>query len=132
MWLLEWLEQLFEAKAKIQINRVLELPSLHQAVLNNNISEVRLCLHHKANVNEQDIINGSTALHYAIKNGNVEIISCLLKCQGINLTIKNKQDYTPLDLLQKIPPINLESSGSIFNDYNKIQNIGEIKIIDDE
>lgn len=56
--------QFFENKARIKIDEFKQLPPLHKAVLESNISNLRIYLHRKCDVNEHDIY-GKTALHYA-------------------------------------------------------------------
>ncbi|WP_341787061.1 ankyrin repeat domain-containing protein [Rickettsia endosymbiont of Cantharis rufa] len=56
MWnILEFLEN----KATIKIEKFKQLPPLHAAASEGNISDVRIYLHRKCDVNKQDI-NGKT------------------------------------------------------------------------
>lgn len=45
----------FENKARIKIDEFKQLPPLHKAVLESNISNLRIYLHRKCDVNEHDI-----------------------------------------------------------------------------
>ncbi|MCZ6910532.1 MAG: ankyrin repeat domain-containing protein, partial [Rickettsia endosymbiont of Ixodes persulcatus] len=65
---------------------------LHAAVEEDNISNVRIYLHRKCDVNEQDI-NGKTALHHAYEKGNKEIIKILLQYHGIDKNIQDNNGY---------------------------------------
>ncbi|KAG2563435.1 hypothetical protein PVAP13_8KG350916 [Panicum virgatum] len=48
--------------------------------------------------------NGDTALHHAVRVGNLEVFNCLVRNPKLDLSIPNKDDLTPLDLSRsKIP-----------------------------
>lgn len=49
------------------------------------------------NPNTQDT-RGMTALHYAAMYGKVEVVKALLAHKDIKISLKNKQDQTPLDI----------------------------------
>lgn len=51
-------------------------------------------IEHGANVNAQDA-EGKTPLHTAIANQNPVIISLLLACPGLDLSLRDKQSHTP-------------------------------------
>lgn len=48
-------------------------------------------------INAQDE-DGMTALHYAAMYGKVEVVKALLAHKDIKISLKNKQDQTPLDI----------------------------------
>ncbi|WP_341807987.1 ankyrin repeat domain-containing protein [Wolbachia endosymbiont (group E) of Neria commutata] len=84
--------------------------SLHFACWNGDFEIVRLFLEHQRTLNSVDdefkglvgIQNseGDTALHYATRNGHLEIAEYLLS-SGADHTIQNNKKETPLDCLLK-------------------------------
>ncbi|HJD56230.1 MAG TPA: ankyrin repeat domain-containing protein [Rickettsia endosymbiont of Pyrocoelia pectoralis] len=74
--MLKILESFFENKARIQIDRFKQLPPLHSAVKEGNVSEVMICLYRGHNINEKDVY-GKIPLDYV--NGNEMILEIL--CQ---------------------------------------------------
>ncbi|ABV79519.1 ankyrin repeat domain-containing protein [Rickettsia bellii] len=112
----------FENKARIKMDKIKQLPPLHKAVLENNISNVRIHLHRKCDVNEQDIY-GKTALHYAYTKRNIDIIKILLKCPGIKICIKDNDDYTPVDLI--CSTISSYIASSLENKIDEVDKLGE-------
>jgi|GEM_PF-4003563 len=74
MW--NFFENFFENQSRVKIGRFKQLPPLHSAVKEGNISDVRIYLHKKCDVNKQDYY-GKTPLHYAYETGNKEIIEIL-------------------------------------------------------
>lgn len=115
--------KILEKKARIKVDRFKQLPPLHKAVWEENISNVRIYLHKKHDVNEQDIY-GNTPLHYACKSNNKEIIAILLQCLDIKLHIKDNDGNTPIDLLCTITPVEIYSE-------DNIDKLGEILKSDD-
>ena len=79
--MLKILEIFFENKAIIKIERFKQLPPLHAAAAEGNISDVRIYLHRKCDVNKQDI------------NGNIP----LLQSHGIDKNIQDNKNYIPAD-----------------------------------
>ncbi|XVN40316.1 MAG: ankyrin repeat domain-containing protein [Rickettsia endosymbiont of Argas persicus] len=74
MW--KFLEVFFEKQTRIKIDKFKQLPSLHSAVKEGNISDVRICLHRKCDLYEKDSY-GNNAWYYAFKTDNKEIIEIL-------------------------------------------------------
>ena len=50
---------------------------------------------------------GNTALHYAVRRGQVEIVEALLKQAGIKVNITNKQGRTPAQLARRLKLVKL-------------------------
>ncbi|BBJ32182.1 hypothetical protein RAS_12910 [Rickettsia asiatica] len=94
--MLKILEIFFENKARIKIERFKQLPPLHAAAAEGSISDVRIYLHRKCDVNKQDI-NGNTPLHHAYEKGNKEVIKILLQSHGIDKNIQDNKNYIPAD-----------------------------------
>ncbi|AHC39050.1 ankyrin repeat domain-containing protein [Ehrlichia muris] len=83
---------------------------MHHAALSNKVDNLLLCLNIGMNVNSQATVydedggidelknnaRSCTPLHLAIEEGKLEVASCLLSCQDINLSIKNTEGYTPI------------------------------------
>lgn len=70
---------------------------LEKAENENNLQIVRKLISNGANVNLQDPVTGNTPLHQAINSKHFNL-ACLLFYSGANLTIKNKQNKSALDL----------------------------------
>ena len=68
--------------------------------------------------------DGNTALHYAIKNKNMDALYILLGKGNCDLYIKNKNGETPIDLAKKITN---ESNKEIYELIMKFANIGKEK-----
>ncbi|HJD59946.1 MAG TPA: ankyrin repeat domain-containing protein [Rickettsia endosymbiont of Omalisus fontisbellaquei] len=98
MWnILEFLiefREFLENKATIKIEKFKQLPPLHAAASEGNISDVRIYLHRKCDVNKQDI-NGKTPLHHAYEKGNKEIIEVLLQYHDIDTNIQDNKGHIP-------------------------------------
>ncbi|XP_066373077.1 uncharacterized protein [Miscanthus floridulus] len=54
-------------------------------------------------LNAQDN-NGDTALHGAVRNGNLAVFNCLLRNPRVRLDVTNKDGMTPLDLSWSMTP----------------------------
>lgn len=81
-----------ENKARIKIDRFKQLPALHSAVKEGNISDVRIYLHRGCDINEQDVY-GKTPLHYTYEKNNIEILNILLQCPRIKRSIKDNDGH---------------------------------------
>lgn len=71
--------------------------ALHKAVMENKVEEVKLLIAQGANVNQQDKL-GNTPLHLAAFLGRTDCVIALLNAPNIDLSLKNKQNKTPLDM----------------------------------
>lgn len=71
--------------------------ALHKAVLANNVIEVKRLIAKGENVNQQDKL-GNTPLHLAAFLGYMDCVKALLNTPNIDLSIKNKQGKTALDM----------------------------------
>ena len=69
--------------------------NLHIAVKNNSIKLVKYFLNKKLNPNEVNK-DGQTPLHFALKEGNKDIINLLIK-SGADITIKDNEGKKPFD-----------------------------------
>lgn len=70
------------------------LYKLHEAVLDNDIDLVKVCISEGCDVNERDE-NTYTPLHYAVQDGYVEIAKFLLDA-GAEVDAKDEFGNTPL------------------------------------
>lgn len=77
-----------------------EYPLSFAAVLNQE-EIVRLLISKYADPNKQDS-NGNTVLHILIINDNVEMFKLLVESGRCDLTLKNRQNLTPLTLAAKL------------------------------
>lgn len=85
--------------ADINIQNVSGATPLHFACLNN--PEIALALLGRAEVNfNVENIKGETPLHCACKKGNTEIVAALLGKEGIDISIKDRDGNSALDLTQ--------------------------------
>lgn len=85
------------SKTKEKLNKL-----LIKAAKQNNVSEVERLILSGANPNARDGETGMTALHYAARNGNIDMAIKLIELsrkQGIrlNLTATDKNGQTPLN-----------------------------------
>jgi ankyrin repeat protein len=69
---------------------------LHEAAKTDNIDKVRKLLKEGHPVNALDSRFGLTPLHFAVRNGRVEIAQLLIE-NGASLTQPSPQGITPLD-----------------------------------
>ena len=65
--------------------------------MENKVDEVKLLISQGANVNQQDKL-GNPPLHLAAFLGRTDCVIALLNAPNIGLSIKNKQNKTPLDM----------------------------------
>ena len=70
--------------------------SLSEAVRKGNLSQVKSCLDHGADVAKSDR-RGRTALHFAVIVEKPEIVRCLLK-HGANVNSRDDEGRTPLHI----------------------------------
>ena len=71
---------------------------LMMSVKEQSINFINLFLENEANINSKNLKNGNTALHYAAKGKNKDIINILLKDNNCNLLIKNNNNETVVDV----------------------------------
>lgn len=71
--------------------------SLHLAARLGKLRAVEDLLEKGANVNAQNY-RKDTPLHLAVQNGHTEIVSALIKVEGIDINAKDRDGNTPLDL----------------------------------
>ena len=77
----------------------------------NNSERMREILKEQPSVAiEKDPFSGYTALHWAAKHGNIEIMKCLVKTYGVNVNDKSHGGYTALHLSTKYRRTNLFST----------------------
>jgi tetratricopeptide (TPR) repeat protein len=69
--------------------------TLHQGASDGDEDGVQLSLKNGAEIEARDK-NGSTALHYAARNGHLAIVQLLLEQNGININPKDNKGRTPL------------------------------------
>ena len=69
---------------------------MHSAVIDNHTELVAYILEKNADINKQNN-DGDTALHLALKNGNMEIIKLIMNKKPA-LNIPNKEGIIPLDM----------------------------------
>ncbi|TRY78667.1 hypothetical protein TCAL_12824 [Tigriopus californicus] len=87
------------ASIDIDINRINSagLSALHQAVLDNNLTVVKILINHGANINLKDA-DSWTPLHAACANGMADIAKFLLE-RGARSTIRSNEGERPIDLV---------------------------------
>ncbi|XP_055921233.1 poly [ADP-ribose] polymerase tankyrase-2 isoform X2 [Eupeodes corollae] len=84
---------LLQHKSPVDITTAKGITPLHLAVNNEEI--VRLLLNHRANPNRKTFTTGETALHIAIRQGNLQVVELLLQ-SGAYINEPNNREYTPL------------------------------------
>ena len=67
---------------------------LHHAAFHNQPSIIQYLLDSGLDINQVDI-DGNTPLHFAIKNGYIETMQCLLNDKGVDTTIVNNDKDSP-------------------------------------
>ena len=88
----------------------------------NNSERMREILKEQPSVAiEKDPFSGYTALHWAAKHGNIDIMKCLVKTYGANVNEKSHGGYTALHLSTKYRRIN--ASKFLVNDLGANINI---------
>lgn len=88
-----------ERNEKLKMARALEMTELMMCVADGNKSRVQELAAVKASINMQDL-NGATALMYAAKNGQIEIIQCLL-ANGADCSIKTDKGSLAIDFAKR-------------------------------
>ena len=72
--------------------------ALHIAAIEKSLIAVKLLLKLGINYNAVDT-DGNTPLHYACMLDDLETIQLFIEKKQLNVNIKNKMDFTPLDIL---------------------------------
>jgi len=93
----ETLEKLIEQQKK-EMKHTNNI-KLIDAILKNKMKKVKQCLDDGCNVKQRDEI-GATPLHYAAKEGNMEVVKMLIYSQGYFppfVSIKDREGYTAAD-----------------------------------
>ena len=86
----------FLIKEGLAFYRYLKNCQLHEAAKTGNIDRVRKLIEEGHSVWAVDSRFGLTPLHYAVRNGHVEIAKLLIE-KGANLNQPSTQGITPLD-----------------------------------
>lgn len=76
---------------------LIKIPLLHKAVLNQNMSVMRILLDYRADINALGGITGGTALHEAVELCSLKIVDFLLKYDA-DKHILDDQGVTPYEL----------------------------------
>ncbi|CEI84800.1 hypothetical protein DRF75_01170 [Ehrlichia minasensis] len=88
---------------------------MHHAAIGGALDTILCCLTLGVDVNAQATIYDSdgeidevvntgrscTALHFAIEEGKLDVVSCLLSCSDIDLSIKNSEGHTPITTVDR-------------------------------
>ncbi|XP_055857259.1 ankyrin-3 [Episyrphus balteatus] len=90
---IDCLNILLQHKSPVDITTAKGITPLHLAVNSEEI--VRLLLSHRANPNRKTFTTGETALHIAIRQGNLQVVELLLQ-SGAYINETNNREYTPL------------------------------------
>lgn len=80
--------------ADIDEDGLIKMPLLHKAVLNENMSVIRILLDYRADINALGGITGGTALHEAVQLCNKKIVALLLQ-DDVDKNILDDQGITP-------------------------------------
>ena len=72
-----------------------ERNAFHFATTMGNVQSMNMLIKHGINVNITDI-NGFSALHLASSRNKVNAVNLILKTEGVNLNLANKNGYTPI------------------------------------
>ncbi|AXK60970.1 ankyrin repeat domain-containing protein [Candidatus Chromulinivorax destructor] len=76
---------------------LIKIPLLHKAVLNQNVSVMRILLDYRADINALGGITGGTALHEAVELCSLKIVDFLLQYDA-DKNILDDQGVTPYEL----------------------------------
>lgn len=89
-------QKILQQKNQAVINHLLQFTAFH-----NRIDIVIELIKMGAGINNANIADGNTALHYGVSTNNKELVSLLLQ-NNADITIKNKQGLTALGVAQDI------------------------------
>lgn len=93
--------------------------SLMLAVVNGNIDEVKTLLtNRETNPNIKSLDKGDTALHWAVRAQKPDVVKVLCEHNDIDLSIKNNNGRTPLELAQYLLGA---TSNKDYEDYFNLQ-----------
>ena len=90
----------FLVREGFSIYKYLKNCKLHEAAKTDNIDKVRKLLNEGHLVNALDSRFGLTPLHFAVRNGRMEIAQLLIE-NGASLTQPSAQGITPLDWISE-------------------------------
>ncbi len=90
----------FLVREGFSIYKYLKNCKLHEAAKTDNIDKVRKLLNEGHLVNALDSRFGLTPLHFAVRNGRLEIAQLLIE-NGASLTQPSAQGITPLDWISE-------------------------------
>lgn len=76
-----------------------DVESFVTAAQKNDLASVQSFIEQGENVNEQNSL-GNTALHFAVNNGNIDMIKLLLE-NGADATITNEKGWSPATIAEK-------------------------------
>ena len=92
---LEVVEALFLYNTKTKTTTTTTKGLLHVATMTGLTAMVALLLRHGVDINEKDLVDGSTALHESVRRGYLDIARLLLQ-HGAAVNKKNDAGMTPL------------------------------------
>ena len=114
---------------KMNLNDNNGFTPLMEAINKNYIYIMDMFIKFGADVNIINFKNGNTAMHYAVMNKNREAIWILLGKGKCDLTIKNKNNESVIDLVKRM---NNSSNNDIYDMIMNYVNIGKEKDESDE
>ena len=114
---------------KMNLNDNNGFTPLMEAINKNYNSIMDMFIKFGADVNIINFKNGNTAMHYAVMNKNREAIWTLLGKGKCDLTIKNKNNESVIDLVKRM---NNSSNNDIYDMIMNYVNIGKEKDESDE
>ena len=109
---------------KMNLNDNNGFTPLMEAIIKNYIYIMDMFIKFGADVNIINFKNGNTAMHYAVMNKNREAIWILLGKGKCDLTIKNKNNESVIDLVKRM---NNSSNNDIYDMIMNYVNIGKEK-----
>lgn len=103
------IENILAMGAKVGVqSKCTRQTAIHYATLTQSIDILNLILNHAKgddDIDAQDV-NGDTALHLAIRLGDIQLVDALLKHEP-NLKIRNNDDKTPGDIAKALLQLNM-------------------------
>ena len=93
---------------------------LMEAVENEYLQSCMFLLLSGVNPNDQHPLSGDTALHLAVRNGNIVFVKLLLACKA-DPTIPNEEGKTPLDTAKKLTSESAAQIISVLEEFQLLQ-----------